>query len=345
MIGRGLAALKLKGVINERLSCWAKPYAQSNTLNLPTSVLDVESSEMTAFVSKRPVLAFLIFTCIFTAPFWALGIVSGDSAGGHGAYAVGSMWGPGLAALFTCRISRGSVASLGWAWGEWRWQWLSYLWPLAVCVVTYGLVYASGLGGFPNPDTVAGLRKSLGWPNAGTWTVVSGWFVLLGTTGFIRGVVIALGEEIGWRGFLSPILYARYGFTRGALLTGTAWAVWHFPIMFFSNYDSATPWWFSTPCFVVEVLSLAVIMSWVRMRSGSLWTGALAHSSINLFNQALFAPMTVAHGAVTAYVIDESGCVLPLVLLVTAIIFWAKRHSLPREIEDADGDSSATTIT
>jgi membrane protease YdiL (CAAX protease family) len=275
-----------------------------------------------------PILLFLILTCATTAPFWALGIVTGDSAGGRGAYAVGSMWGPGIAALLTCWLSGRSIDSLGWKWGATRWQALSYLWPLAVCTITYGFVYASGLGGFPNPATVAALRKSLHWPDAATWTVVSGWFVLFATTGFVRGLASALGEEIGWRGFLTPALHARFGFTRGALLTGAAWAVWHFPIIFFSNYDSATPWWFATPCFVVEVLSLAVIMAWFRIRSGSLWTGAIAHASVNLFNQGYFAPLTITRGAMTAYAIDESGAVLPLVLLAAAIFVWTKRGLL-----------------
>lgn len=283
---------------------------------------------MTTPTVKSPVVLFLILTCVTTAPFWALGITTGDSAGGRGAYAVGAMWGPGIAAVITCWLGRRPVASLGWQWGQSRWQALSYLWPLGVCLATYGFVYAAGFAGFPNPDTVAALRKSLHWPNAATWTVVSGWFLLLATTGFVRGVAAALGEEIGWRGFLSPALHARFGFTRGALLTGVAWAVWHFPIIFFSNYDSATPWWFATPCFVVEVLSLAVIMAWIRMRSGSLWTGALAHASINLFNQAFFVPLTTQRGAATSYTIDESGVILPLVLLAVAVFVWSKRDRL-----------------
>lgn len=190
-------------------------------------------------------------------------------------------------------------------------------------------MYAAGFGGFPNPETIVALRKSLGWPDAGKWTVVSGWFVLFATTGFVGGVAASLGEEIGWRGFLSPTLYNRFGFTRGALLTGNIWAVWHFPIIFFSNYDSATPRWFATPWFVEEVLSLAVIMSWIRMRSGSLWTGAIAHASVNLFNQGFFAPFTTSNGQITAYTIDESGAILPLVLLTTAIFVWRKRDYLP----------------
>jgi membrane protease YdiL (CAAX protease family) len=286
---------------------------------------------MTTGRVKSPVLLFLALICLTTAPFWVLGIATGDSAGGHGAYSIGAMWGPGIAALLTCWLSKRPVASLGWQWGETRWQALSYSWPLGVCLLTYGFVYAAGLGGFPNAQTVAALRTSLVWPHAATDTVVAGWFLLLATTGIVRSIAFALGEEIGWRGFLSPALHARFGFTRGALLTGAAWAIWHLPIIVFSNYDSATPWWFAIPCFVIEVLSLSVIMAWIRMRSGSLWTGAIAHASINLFNQAYFAPLTAPHGAITAYVIDESGAVLPVVLLAAAIFVWTKRGALTQK--------------
>ncbi|SFO33318.1 CPBP family intramembrane glutamic endopeptidase [Sphingomonas sp. OK281] len=277
---------------------------------------------------NRSIALFLILTCVLTTPFWALAIATGDSAGGRGAYSVGIMWGPGAAALFTCWLRQRSVAGLGWKWGEKRWQLLSYTWPLAVCVVVYGLICVLGLGSFPNPVGVSSIRTSLAWPNAGQWTVVSGWFLLLATTGEIRGIASALGEELGWRGFLAPVLCRRLGFTQGALLTGAIWAVWHFPIIFFSNYDSATPWWFSTPCFVIEVLSLSVIMAWIRLKSGSLWTGAIAHASINLFNQGYFAPLTAPRGHITAYFVDESGAGLPIVLLVTAIFFWTKRRKV-----------------
>jgi len=101
--------------------------------------------------------------------------------------------------------------------------------------------------------------------------------------------------------------------------------------MFFSNYDSATPLWFATPCFVVEVPSLAVIMAWIWVGSGSLWTGAFAHGSINLFNQGFFAPLTTSRGTLAAYAVDESRAVLPLVLAAAAVFAWTKRNALGGE--------------
>jgi membrane protease YdiL (CAAX protease family) len=69
-------------------------------------------------------------------------------------------------------------------------------------------------------------------------------------------------------------------------------------------------------------------MTWVRLRSGSLWTAAVMHASHNLFIQAFFTPFTRSRGAITPYAIDEFGFVLPLVMVVVAVVFWLKRGAL-----------------
>jgi uncharacterized protein len=119
---------------------------------------------------------------------------------------------------------------------------------------------------------------------------------------------------------------------RAAFITGAVWATWHFPILFFVDYDSASPVWFSLPCFVIELLGLSVIMLWLRLRSGSVWTGALVPASINLWNQGFFTPLTASRGAITNYTIDESGFMLPIVISITAYLFWRQRAAvLPAE--------------
>src|SRR5262249_32869393 len=111
---------------------------------------------------------------------------------------------------------------------------------------------------------------------------------------------------------------------------GAIWASWHFPILLFSDYfDSASPpAWFALPCFVIEILGLSVIMLWLRLRSGSLWTGALLNASVNLFNQVVFVPLTAPGERVTAYGLDESGFMLPVVIVATALLFWLGRRDV-----------------
>jgi hypothetical protein len=79
---------------------------------------------------------------------------------------------------------------------------------------------------------------------------------------------------------------------------------------------------------VIQILGLSVIMLWLRLRSGSLWTGALLVAGVNVFNQSVFVPLTAPRGSITAYTIDSSGFMVPIVTAVTALLFWLRRRDV-----------------
>jgi membrane protease YdiL (CAAX protease family) len=279
-----------------------------------------------------PIGLFLVLTLAISSIFYTLIIGTGHAGGGRGAYAIGLMWSPGLAALLTCRLSKIPLNVLGWTWGAWRWPWLAYLIPFAYVTIAYGVVWQAGFGGFPDPEFIAWARKGLGWTTASDWVVVGGDFLLVATTGMVVHSAHALGEEIGWRGFLAPRMTETLGFTRGAITTGILWTVWHLPLLLFADYNNATPWWFGLTCFTVMVLSMSIIMAWLRQRSGNLWTAVIFHASHNLFIQSLFTPATLARGEITPYAIDEFGFAVPAFALVFALgILAYRRQTLGRE--------------
>lgn len=273
---------------------------------------------------------FLLLTFALSSVFYALVIATGHLGGAMGMYVTGLMWSPGIAALLTCRLRGEGPERLGWRWGAWRWQWTAYLVPLGYAAVAYAIVWGTGLGGYGNPQFLDKIGKALGWSGAPAWLNTAVYFVLLGTAGMARSLSTALGEEIGWRGFLAPALVARLGFTGGALVTGAIWGAWHLPILLFADYNSGTPWWFAMPCFIVLVLASSVMMTWLRLRSGSLWTAAVMHASHNLFIQAFFTPITAPRGAITPYAIDEFGFLVPLVMVAFAVVFWTRRRAMQR---------------
>jgi hypothetical protein len=67
----------------------------------------------------------------------------------------------------------------------------------------------------------------------------------------------------------------------------------------------------------------------MRLKSGSLWTGALLHASHNLYVQGIFTPLTRNTGK-TAWFIDEFGAILLLVVLGFGIYFWSRRNEVTR---------------
>lgn len=275
----------------------------------------------------RALPLYLLFLAAFSSVFYFLVIKSGHVGGGGGLYVTALMWCPASAALLTCRIIGRDVRGLGWKWGQTRYQVMAYLIPLGYAGVTYSIVWLTGLGGFYNHKFVDAISANFGLGPIPAWAGITLYFVLAGTTGVIRSCASALGEEIGWRGFLVPELARRTSFTATALISGCIWAMWHYPVLIFADYNAGTPTWYSLTCFTVMVIELGFVFAWMRLKSGSLWTGVLLHASHNLFIQAFFDPITADTGR-TKYVTGEFGAALCTTVLFVAVYFWTRRSEV-----------------
>jgi len=82
------------------------------------------------------------------------------------------------------------------------------------------------------------------------------------------------------------------------------------------------------------VLGISFLFAWMRLKSGSVWTGMFLHASHNLFVQAFFDAQT-RRTRVTGLWTTEFGAGLAVAALVVAIIFYAKRGELPTQRESA----------
>ena len=271
------------------------------------------------------ILCYLALTALFSSFFWTLMISAGHVGAGKGMYVAGLMWCPALAALATVRLRHLDWKSLGLRWCGARYALLAYVTPLAYAAIGYALIWIFGFGFFPDPAAIAAIAQKLDWTVTAPAAFVPLYFLLLGTTQMVSSVAHALGEEIGWRGLLTPLMVERLGFTGGSVLVGLIWAAWHMPLLLFADYNSGTPWWVSMPCFTALTVGSSIIMTWFRLASNSVWPAAILHASHNLFIQGFFTPLTGARGNATAYVIDEFGVAVPLVIVLFAIGFWLNR--------------------
>lgn len=268
------------------------------------------------------ITCFLILTTLVSAVFWVPIIDAGRVGAGAGHYVTGLMWAPAVAAVLTVHLTRLGGESLALRWGGSRYALLGYAIPLAYAAIAYGLTWVLGFGVFAEPAAIAAIARRLGWNSSNPAVVVPLYFVLMGTTQVIINVARALGEEIGWRGFLAPQLVARLGFTWGSVVTGIISAAWHLPLLFFAGYDGGTPWWFSMPCFFMMVIGLSIVLTWLRLASNSVWPCAILHASHNLFIQGVFTPLTGANGSATSHVIGEFGVAVPAIVLLFALGCW-----------------------
>jgi uncharacterized protein len=277
--------------------------------------------------SRVQVLIYLVIVFAFSSFFYFLILHSGNLGNGRGLYVLGLMWCPALAGMLTLRLNGRSISDLGWKWGETKYQIRSWYIPILYASIAYAIAWIFHFGAFGNPEYYDSLTQTMHLGGSPWISVVMG-IVLTGTYGMIRSVSSALGEEIGWRGFLVPELSKTASFTATSLISGMVWSLWHYPVLIYGGYNAGTPTWYGLTCFTVMVISISFVFAWMRVKSGSLWTGAILHGSHNLYIQGIFTPLTRNTGK-TAWFIDEFGCLLPLVAIAFAIYFWSKRRELP----------------
>jgi CAAX protease family protein len=276
--------------------------------------------------SRRQVATYLAFVFAYSSVFYFLILKAHTLSAGAGLYVSGIMWCPALAAISTLKISGRKLTELGWRWPQTKFAIQSWLIPILYASVAYAIVWLSGLGGFPNHQFMTQIATRMGLHVSPTFSTIL-YVLLVGSFGLVGSLARALGEEIGWRGFLVPELFKTFSFTSTALISGVVWSCWHYPVLIWGDYNAGTPTWYGLTCFTVMVVSISFLFAWMRLKSGSLWTGALLHASHNLYIQGIFTPMTHNIGK-TAWYIDEFGAVLPLVTLAVALYFWRRRNEL-----------------
>jgi len=112
-----------------------------------------------------------------------------------------------------------------------------------------------------------------------TGLIVAAQIAISFTLAPLLNTVFALGEELGWRGFLLPSLLP-IGQWRAILVSGLIWGLWHAPaILQGHNYPSQPV--LGIVMMMVFTVLLGAILSWLYLLTGSPWAPALGHGTIN----------------------------------------------------------------
>lgn len=263
-------------------------------------------------MTRRKIILFVLLTFAISSISYYV-MVTQRTGKTTGAF---FMWSPALAAILTRFIYGENLKDFGWNPGKIKYLALGLALPIVYASLIYSVVWLTGLGEFVPIST--------------------GKIILFATLGMVMACLAALGEEIGWRGFLLPELLKITSFTKASFIIGIIWAVWHFPAMIYTDYNNRTPIIFQLIIFTIMVIGLSFISAWLRLKSGSLWPVVLWHGSHNVFIQQIFLSMTVDTG-LTEYFVDDFGLGLMVVTIGLGFFFWRKRYNLPeRKSTEAD---------
>lgn len=274
--------------------------------------------------SKSVRNTFLCFLAIFL-PLWSLANIVQLQQWLSPDWAVQLlMWSPGVAALLTMLLRGIPLREVGWRPGSVKVLLAGYGLPLLAATVVYLGLAGTGLITLNFGALQQEVSRALG---AQLSPVLI--FAITGSVAFLFGLLPALGEEIGWRGFLTPLLRSEYSVLKTSLIVGVIWAAYHYPGLLLGEYHGQGNRWLELSLFTVMILAMSVIMTCLRERSASVWPAAIFHASHNCFLQAWYGPMTV-QDADSAFWAGEFGAGMAVVYSVLAVgmVWWQKRNGV-----------------
>lgn len=227
-----------------------------------TSFTDEDVSSATAWRRRSP-LKFFLLVFGLTLPFWVLGAVTGLELLPGLPLAALSSFCPMLTAVLLVyqeHKAAGVIALLKRAFDVQRIK--AKIWYVPTLLLMPGVMTLS-----------YGVLRLMGTPVPAPQIAV-----LSALTLFVAFFMSALGEELGWSGYITDPMQQRWGALQASIILGVVWAIWHFVALAQAHRSVAWIAWWS-----LFTVAARIIIVWLYNNTGrSVFVAALFHTMINL---------------------------------------------------------------
>ena len=139
--------------------------------------------------------------------------------------------------------------------------------------------------------------------------------------------IIAIPEEITWRGYLTTELNNYRSNFHSSILIGLVWASFHYPFIFgvsseFFNSYLIIPVWYSCIFFTLNLMCVSVIMGLLNKESNSILYPVLIHGIHNALVPVFVSRTTIEY----QWLLGEGGIFTSLIwLLLTGVTYLITR--------------------
>lgn len=141
-------------------------------------------------------------------------------------------------------------------------------------------------------------------------------------------MILAVGEEAGWRGYLYPQLKAKFGKRKGWLLGGVIWGMWHWPVIWLIGYEYGTDY-IGFPIvgmlvFCIFTTVIGILCDWLYEKSKCIWIPSIFHGAINAVAAIPLALCVTDTGSGRLLGPAPNGVLAGLPLIIFAMILLLK---------------------
>ena len=152
-------------------------------------------------------------------------------------------------------------------------------------------------------------------------------------------MLLAAGEEAGWRGFLYPQLKAKFGKRQGWLIGGVIWGMWHWPVMWLIGYEYGTDYvgfpLVGMLVFCIFTAAVGIVCDWLYEKSKCIWIPSIFHGAINAAGTVPLAVCATNTGSAILLGPAPIGVLAGLPLIICAMVLLFK--SAGTEQSQGDG--------
>jgi membrane protease YdiL (CAAX protease family) len=164
-------------------------------------------------------------------------------------------------------------------------------------------------------------------------------------------IAVALGEEVGWRGYALPALQARYSALLASLILGVMWGLWHLPVFFnpdtfYSNLPFAL--------WLAYIVPFAILITWVfNSAGGSVLMAMFFHAVMNASSELWktipeysVKPPTAAEAVAATVHFNLMGAIVLWVAAVVVVLVYGQRNLSrhPRQVLEATSGESQPRV-
>ena len=146
-------------------------------------------------------------------------------------------------------------------------------------------------------------------------------------------MLLAVGEEAGWRGFLYPQLKAKFGKRNGWLLGGVIWGMWHWPLMGLIGYEYGTDYvgfpLVGMLLFCIFTTAAGILCDWLYEKTECIWIPSIFHGAINAAGTVPLAVCAANTGSAILLGPAPIGVLagVPMILCAMMLLFTAARET------------------